>query len=595
MGTLVSTLKDKLFDLTDMSMNNSFFSTAIKAIHLILHSTECSLWSINRNTTVGGEIKGKHSDLSTSVICRYNTEKYDIKRRTDYVHILERDLFNMVMDSANERGFFRGNRADVEKLSHQSMAFVNKFGLDDFISIPIPDRSDPEKIIALLELSFKEMIINNDECQECAKIIKSFFSTAFQRYSIYQKDELQKIYGNFNGGDIKSFFNNLINIEFRKFFDYQGASFFIWDSYGNVFRPITSTDKTIAYNDPTKAYPKDNGLTHTGWVGTTGMPSISDEISNYLWYEHIEGEPKTLMIVPIIDPANTNNVIGIVRFLNKKNRNNPDIVDFFNDIDLNLIQSYSQYLSLIIYFYNKEQDQVNLISKVAHEFKTPANAIYKSATRLLDSIEDNDEESLQKNLKSYLDDIADYANIQLWQAESTLYVTRSQQQKTKYRAKKCSLLNILSKSRSVSRPIARQEGIRFDNIKIHPQSYDNLNLMVDETAFVIVFYNLLTNAIKYHDAEYPDSFHVDIRYTVSDVAVEILVEDWGIGVEKKDKDAIFQVGYRGERAMRENSSGFGVGLSVAKQVITDFGGIISIKCLQRPTTFEILLPKTLII
>ena len=152
--------------------------------------------------------------------------------------------------------------------------------------------------------------------------------------------------------------------------------------------------------------------------------------------------------------------------------------------------------------------------------------------------------------------------------------------------------NILKRSRDIVRPIARQEGLTFDNIEIH-SGVDSI-LQVDEDAFVIVFYNLLTNAIKYHLPEYPESFHVDIWYYESDVAVEILVDDYGIGMDKKDKKSIFQMGYRGERALSESATGFGVGLYVVQQIITDFGGSISVRSSQNPTRFEILLPKSLL-
>lgn len=591
MSSLFPRLMHKVLELTVSPMNNSYFDTAIEEIHNIMHSTECSLWSVNRNTTIDKKPKDKYGGFSTSVICRRIDGEYNSNKRRDYVHKLDIGLFRMVMETAGNHECFRCDRVKVEECRHRSMDFVNKLGLNDFISIPIHDQSSPEKIIAILELSFKERTISDGDCRRCATALKTFFTAAFQRHSMHQKDELQK---EFNGGDVKSFFNHLINYEFKKIFDYQGSSFFIWDSYSNVFRPIASTDKKISYNDLEKAYSKDVKRTHTGRVGATGKPIISDKIGNYTWYEQIDCKPQTSMIVPILDPANFQNVIGIVRFLNKKNRKNPAIIDYFNDIDLNLIQQYAQYLSLIVYFYNKEQDQVNLISKLAHEFKTPANAISKSAKRLLDSIEKDDYDSLQKNLKHYLENIADFANVQRWQAESTLYSTRSQQQKTKYKVKECLLLDILFRGKSVARPIARLEGVRFDNIKIHPPLYKDLYLNVDETAFVIVLYNLLTNAIKYRYDDYPDSFHVDIWYKVSDVAVEIRVEDYGIGIEKKDKESIFQVGYRGERAMRESSSGFGVGLYVVKQIITDFGGNISVVRTEKPTTFEILLPKTLI-
>ena len=149
--------------------------------------------------------------------------------------------------------------------------------------------------------------------------------------------------------------------------------------------------------------------------------------------------------------------------------------------------------------------------------------------------------------------------------------------------------DIIRKSIDVVRSIAREYCVLFDNIKLNTNNVQT-PINVDEDAFVTVFYNLLTNAIKYHDRRDSNSFLVSISCYESETGIRIEVSDWGIGISPKDVESVFQIGYRGERAIRENASGFGVGLSVVKQIVEDFGGIIHVTSNQHPTTFEINFP-----
>lgn len=591
----VPKLKEALLELATKPMSKSLFDETVESIRKVLNAAECSLWSLNRNITEKSKEGDNKNPMSTSLLSRSVDVEYVFKEKTDYVHILNDSFFGKVLGSFSTnstKDYYNYGVEEVSNYKHKSMDFVKALSLTDFIVIPVADIYEKDKIVAIFEISYRKNIIDDDGWQKFTPIIKSFFSTAFHRNNVLLNDNLQKVYSQYESGNLKSFYSNLINTQFKMFFDYQGSSFFIWDSYENEFSPIATTDDSIDINDPKYSYTKFEGS--TGWVGNTGNPIISDNIDKYKWAEKTDDVATTSMIVPIKHPANQKEVIGILRFLNKKNKCNPKVIDYFNEIDLKLVQSYAKYLSLIIYYYSKEEDQVNLISQLAHEFKTPANAIFKSADRLLDHIERNDKGSLDKDLKTYLTNIAGFAQIQNWQAETILHSTRKRQQRTKYKVKRCSLRNILNRSRDVVRPIARQEGVTIDNIVIHHPAGFDIFLQVDEDAFVIVFYNLLTNAIKYHIPENPERFHVDIWYHESDVFVELLVEDYGIGMDKKDKESIFQMGYRGKRALSESVTGFGVGLYVVQQIITGFGGTISVRSIQNPTRFEILLPKSLI-
>ena len=585
---IVSELKSELLDMANSVMDSSFFVKASIKIHEILNSTECSLWSINRNITEELESADEKTPMSTSLLFRaVEKNDYDpLSRRDDFAHDLQRGFFKIVMGDSHE-DYYRCDRDEVEKYGHRSMDFVRTYELNDFIVIPISDKNEKEKIVAVLELSYKTgaNTISKDEWEEIAQMTKSFYSSAFNRYLIFQEQGLMERListqeKNRDNG-INTFFDCLIDNEFRSFFDYQASSVFIWDSYHARYNLVSTTDKSIDVNDSKYSYEK--GVGSTGRVGNTGRPYISDNCNHqYQWCEKMKDDPQTVMIVPILNPSDPKDVIGIIRFLNKKNLVKSGVIDYFNDVDLKVVEFAAKYLSLVMDFYNKKKEQSRFISRLTHEFNTPANAIFKSVDRLLDNIKDDI--FLEKYLKPYLENIMYYAELQRWQARSTLYLTQSGERK--YERKRCSVSGIIRKSIDVVRPIAREYGVLFDNIKLNTNNVQT-PINVDEDAFVTVFYNLLTNAIKYHDRRDPNSFLVSISCYESETGIRIEVSDWGIGISPKDVESVFQIGYRGERAIRENASGFGVGLSVVKQIVEDYGGIVHATRYQRPTTFEI--------
>lgn len=596
MSDKVSEIKSELLSMASMSMDSSIFKVATKKLHEILGSTECSLWSINRNMTGDSDSDEKKTPMSTSLLHRElkeemplsNKEEKPLSKVKDFAHDLKKGFFTIVMEDS-QRVYHKCGRGEVKQYGHRSMDFVNEYELVDFIVIPISDITEKEKIIAVLELSYKkgENTISDDEWEEIAQITKSFFSSVFHRYLVSQEQALietliatQEEYRD-KGAD--SFFDCLIDEKFKSFFDYQAASVFIWDSYHTRYNLVSSTDKSVDKYDSKKSYEK--GEKSTGHVGEKAQPYISDNCNHqYKWCEKLKDEkdkPQTVMIVPILNPSNPKDVIGIIRFLNKKNPVRDEFVDYFNDVDLKLVVFAAKYLSLVIDFYNKKEEQSRFISRLTHEFKTPANSIYKTVDRILNNI--NNEDFLNIYLKPYLEGVRGYAELQRWQATSTLYLMKSGGRK--YEKKRCSLSEIIKKSISVVRPIARDYGVFFDNIKFNTYTVQS-TIYVDEDAFVTVFYNLLTNAIKYHGRN-PDSFLVSISCHESETGIRIEVSDWGIGISPQDTAAVFQIGYRGERAMKENASGFGVGLSVVRQIVEDFGGTVRVTRYQQPTTFEI--------
>jgi len=107
--------------------------------------------------------------------------------------------------------------------------------------------------------------------------------------------------------------------------------------------------------------------------------------------------------------------------------------------------------------------------------------------------------------------------------------------------------------------------------------------------FEKVFSNLISNAIRYNS----EKGKVIINSRSDQDQLTISVSDTGIGIPKNDESKIFSEFYRSENAKKHISFGTGLGLSLVKQIIDNYNGIIKVESeLDKGTTFTIVLPMS---
>lgn len=598
---IIAGIKNELFEAA-LRDDRDVLTASVKAIHSFLNCTECSLWSINHNST---GIEYENRDFaSTSLIYRENPDSYIFKHGTDYVHDLKDGLFKRVIYTEEPKNpVFVYNKKEVLDSGYRSREFVDICGLTQFIVIPVYDDNYPSDnnsriVIALFEISYKNCKINKSTWEKISSIIGPFFTTALKRAFYVKKQALMgdliNCHRKHRNKEAEVLFMEIIRSVLQKACPAQGVSVFIWDNYQNRYQ-LSATTGLEGNPNPLDVFYL-LGERRTGEAGKTGKPFIIEDMGEEIrgkYQETLRNSAQTAMLIPIKDPSQEKGVIGIFRMVNKTNVCNNKYVDFFNDSDIELMVDAAEYLGLIVANYQKEESQYNFIDKLTHEFTTPANAIWKTAIRLYDHL--SDEVFISQNLSPYLRNIIDFAEQQRWQASTNLFLSKNRRKQSfdvRYNNKPTVLWDVIQKSIDIAIPIARKHKVPFRNIYIGSKSDRWLKINIDKDAFVSVFYNLFTNAIKYHDPLDKDLFYIKTSYWIEGQNLIITIEDNGIGIKPSDQEKIFDRGYRSESALRINASGYGIGLTVIKQIVEDFGGEIEITSLNNPTVFRIKIPTS---
>jgi signal transduction histidine kinase len=88
-----------------------------------------------------------------------------------------------------------------------------------------------------------------------------------------------------------------------------------------------------------------------------------------------------------------------------------------------------------------------------------------------------------------------------------------------------------------------------------------------------VFDNLLDNAHKYTEAK---ETPITVRAKVEPHAIVVEVVDRGIGIAEEDQARLFEPFFRTDRSRTRATGGLGLGLTLARRVVEQHGGTLTI-------------------
>jgi two-component system phosphate regulon sensor histidine kinase PhoR len=127
------------------------------------------------------------------------------------------------------------------------------------------------------------------------------------------------------------------------------------------------------------------------------------------------------------------------------------------------------------------------------------------------------------------------------------------------------------------------KGARFDcSIPGTP-----MPLLADNVHLPQAVANLLDNALKYS----PEHPHITLRAEIVGEKAMVQVSDKGMGMDEVVQRRIFQPFYRAQSGNRQDTRGYGLGLSYVKGVVEGHDGTISVESTPgQGSTFTIILP-----
>lgn len=220
------------------------------------------------------------------------------------------------------------------------------------------------------------------------------------------------------------------------------------------------------------------------------------------------------------------------------------------------------------------------ISMASHQLRTPLTAIKGYLSLILDG----DMGPVSPKQKDIVKKSFDGAQRMVYLIADLLNVSRLQTGKFVIENKPTNLADLVEGEISQLATITDTRKIKLNFKK--PQNFPTI--MLDEDKIRQVVMNFLDNAVYYT----PSGGDVRVELTATDKDINFTVTDTGVGVPKEVQHNLFSKFYRAENARKMRPDGTGLGLYMAKKVVTAEGGAIIFKSeLGKGSTFGFTFPR----
>jgi len=225
-----------------------------------------------------------------------------------------------------------------------------------------------------------------------------------------------------------------------------------------------------------------------------------------------------------------------------------------------------------------EKNRKNYINSISHELKTPLTSIKVLIESL--SIGNNDVDTY----KEYLQDI--YGEAERMERLVNYLMESIKLEESIFNLKEENISQILKDTIKLIRPYADK-----NNVHIKFTGAENIIVKCDGDKVKEMIFNLLDNSIKYRDPCKENSF-VHITLNKENNRAILKIEDNGIGIDEKNIKNIFNRGFRVlEGELNGSVEGYGIGLTVVKNIIDKHGWDISVEStLKKGSIFKIQIP-----
>lgn len=225
------------------------------------------------------------------------------------------------------------------------------------------------------------------------------------------------------------------------------------------------------------------------------------------------------------------------------------------------------------------EKQKRFVADASHELRTPLTAI-KTETEVTLRDKKLDLASAKTQLTSNLEEIEKLKALTDYFLTLSIYEDGA----TKLTREELNLNKVLDEAVYKTIKFSKEKNIKVE------KNYQEIFLWGNKTSLVQLFSILLENAVKYS----LKNGKIMVENTSREGMAFIKIIDFGTGIAKDKIPFIFDRFYRAETARsKEKIAGYGLGLSIAKRIVTIHGGQIEVESKKgMGTTFVIILPIT---
>jgi signal transduction histidine kinase len=227
--------------------------------------------------------------------------------------------------------------------------------------------------------------------------------------------------------------------------------------------------------------------------------------------------------------------------------------------------------------------QMDFVAGVSHELRTPLAVISSAGDNLADGVV----EGSQDHVRQYGELIRTESRRLTGMVEQILQFGKLQRGPRKYDLRPAHLDEIAAEALNALDPALTAAGF-----SVETGFAPNLPpVNADAPVLSTCIQNLVQNAIKYSGKSRWLSVRTAPARTRGGTAVELVVEDRGIGIEPEDLPHIFDAFYRGRAAVAGQIHGAGLGLFMVREAVVSMGGSVRAESkVGSATKFTVTLP-----
>jgi len=218
--------------------------------------------------------------------------------------------------------------------------------------------------------------------------------------------------------------------------------------------------------------------------------------------------------------------------------------------------------------------QRQFAADASHELRTPLAVVLASADLLR-----SDTSITSPFLKQVIEDVRDEVKKMTKLVGDLLTVARTDGKANQLKISHMDIVSAARQTVRIMRPFAEKKDIVIEEVL--PKK---LEIYADEQKIRQLILILVDNAVKYTQ----EHGKIKVSLMAEKGEIHLTVADNGIGIEPEHRERIFDRFYRVDKARTRQKGGFGLGLSLAKQIVDALRGTISVKDNKpRGTIFEV--------